>query len=76
MALDSYSLKFCSELLNDAGLNKEIYKEIEKMKFSQNFKESFIQILDNFVLTRDNAIQELKNSHELFNSWLKKIDTL
>lgn len=76
LALDSYSLKFCSELLNDAGLNKEIYKEIEKMKFSQNFKESFIQILDNFVLTRDNIIQELKNSHELFNSWLKKIDLL
>ncbi len=76
IALDSYSLKFCSELINETGLNKDIYKEIEKMKLSQKFKEKFIQILDHFVLTRDSVIKELKNSRDLFNSWYDKVDNM
>lgn len=76
IAFDSYSLKFCSELINETGLNKDIYREIERMKYSQKFKESFIQILDSNILTSDKAIMELKSSINLFNSWLNKVDSM
>ncbi len=76
VALDSYSLKFCSELINETGLNKDIYKAIDNLKLSEENKESFVQILDSFGLTRDKVAQELQNSSELFESWINKIDDL
>lgn len=76
IALDSYSLKFCSELFKETELNKDIYKAVDKLNLSQKVKESFIQILDSTGLTRDNVALEIKDSKELFQSWNKQIDIL
>ncbi|MBD3339777.1 MAG: hypothetical protein GF353_11750 [Candidatus Lokiarchaeota archaeon] len=76
IALDSYSLEFCSEIIKDTGLNTNLYNEIESLSLPNSYKESFIQILDSFGLTRDNVARELQNSRELFENWIEKINGL
>jgi hypothetical protein len=76
IALDSYTLKFCSELINEIGLNEDIYKEVEEANLSQDYKESFIQILDSTGLTRDNVARELQSKNYLINSWHGKISNM
>ena len=76
IALDSYTLRFCSELINETRLNEDIYVEIDKIDLLQEYKESFIQILDSTGLTRNNVAQELQKSSNLINSWVDKIDKM
>jgi hypothetical protein len=76
LAFDTYSLKFCAEIIKNSGLNERVYKIIEQMNLPEDFKESFIQIIDSSGLIIKDVVAELKDSHEIFNSWLTHIDDL
>ncbi len=76
IALDSYSLKFCSEIIKNTGLNEKIYSIIAQIKLPQRYKESFIQILDSSGLTKEKVALELKNSSDIFKEWMNNFEDL
>jgi hypothetical protein len=75
IALDSYSLNFCSEIIKATGLNEEIYKTINNLSLPNNYKESFIQILDVANSKPNIILKELRNSSKIFKKWIQKINT-
>ncbi|TXT60306.1 MAG: hypothetical protein BAJALOKI1v1_1290007 [Promethearchaeota archaeon] len=74
IAFDTYSLKFCSEVIKNSGLNEDIYEIIDKMVLPEEIKESFVQIMDTSGLTTEDIINELKHSRNTIISWLDKIE--
>ncbi len=76
LAFDTYSLKFCAEIIKNSGLNEDIYNVIDQIKLPEDYKESFVQIMDSTGLTTEDIINELNNSRKIFNSWVNHIDDL
>ena len=74
IALDSYSISFISEIVQEAGLDSEIYEIITELRIPDNYKEKFIQILDSTNNRPNIIISKLKDSVEILDNWLKKID--
>ncbi|MBD3197698.1 MAG: hypothetical protein GF317_21780 [Candidatus Lokiarchaeota archaeon] len=73
IALDTYSIRFCSEIIKNTGLNQDIYNIIEKLDLPRSYREEFIQILDSSGESVENVVFELKGSISLFKDWKESI---
>jgi|GEM_PF-5557028 len=69
IAFDSYSLRFCSEIIKKVKLSSDLYSLLDQSNLPKFYKEQFVQLLDNSDLTKIGVATELDESKDLFNSW-------
>lgn len=74
MAIDSYSLSFCAELVKGVGLNEDLYQVLESTTLPRTYKDQFVQVLDSTGLTRKTVTRELLASEPLFERWVGEVN--